>query len=46
MDTKTKQLIAVGVGQVVRKGAAASWDGEAKDLLGEPIAQACPLQEA
>lgn len=43
-DTEIK--IAVGVGRVVRKGAAASWDDEAKALLGELAAQPCPLQEA
>jgi len=37
--------IAVGVGQMVREGAAARWDEEVKALVGKSAGVPCPLSE-
>ena len=37
--------IAVGVGQMVRKGAAGRWDEEVKALVGKSAVVPCPVSE-
>ena len=37
--------IAVGVGQMVRKGAATHWDEEVKTHVGKSAGVPCPLSE-